>query len=137
MEGYDARVMRGRPIPVVVISLVLIATGAGALVSHTVDRDYVWVALESLAAIVAGVFLLRASNWARWLALGWIAFHVVVSFSHSGVEFAVHIVVFAAFAYFLFRGAARSTQALTVRTEEPNAGRRPTHTSPGKHEGKP
>jgi hypothetical protein len=98
--------MGKRPIPVIVISVVLIVTGAGGLVSHAMDRDFVWIALESLAAIIAGVFMLRASHWARWLALGWTAFHVAVSFSHSGLELAIHILVFAAFGYFLFRGPA-------------------------------
>ena len=37
----------------------------------------------SSLAIVCGVFLLRGHNWARWLALAWIAFHVVLSAFHA------------------------------------------------------
>jgi len=37
-----------------------------------------WVCLLSLAAVIAGAGLLRGYNWARWLALAWIAFHVAI-----------------------------------------------------------
>ena len=103
--------MNKRPLPVTIISLILIATGAGGLFFHLTDftvqhpfqYDVVWISLVSLIAIVCGVYMLRASNWARWLALAWIAFHVILSVFHSRVELGVHILVFAAFAYFLFR----------------------------------
>jgi hypothetical protein len=54
---------------------------------------------------VAGVFLLRGQNWARWLALAWITFHVVISY---GVlrELVVHGVICVVFAWILFRPAA-------------------------------
>ena len=54
-------------------------------------------------AIVAGVFMLRGSNWARWLAILWIASHVIISAFHPISELAIHIVVFALFAFVLFR----------------------------------
>jgi hypothetical protein len=57
-------------------------------------------------AIVAGAFMLRGSNWARWLAMVWIASHVVISIFHSPFELALHIVVCALFAWFLFRPLA-------------------------------
>ena len=47
--------------------------------------------------------MLRGCNWARWLALAWIAFHVVLSAFHSLPEFALHAVLCAVFAYFLLR----------------------------------
>ena len=52
--------------------------------------------------------MLRAFNWARWLAMAWIAFHVVLSFFHAWPEMAVHGVIFVAFAYFLFRPEANA-----------------------------
>jgi len=100
-----------RPLSVTIISVVLIATGAIGLVfhltgfsaQHPFQYDVIWVTLVRLIAIVSGVYMVRASNWARWLSLAWIAFHVILSAFHSRFELGVHILVFAAFAYFLFR----------------------------------
>ena len=64
--------------------------------------------LFELILIVAGVFILRGRNWARWLALAWIAFHVALSFFHSLREVAVHTVILLAFAWVLFRPASRA-----------------------------
>ncbi len=50
--------------------------------------------------------MLRGHNWARWLALAWIAFHVVLSAFHALAELAVHSLFCAIMAYFLFRPAA-------------------------------
>jgi hypothetical protein len=50
--------------------------------------------------------MLRGHNWARWLALAWIGCHVILSAFHSVFEVAVHGLLFAAIAYFLFRPRA-------------------------------
>ena len=42
-------------------------------------NEFVWITALGAAAIVAGAFMLRGHNWARWLALAWIAAHVVIS----------------------------------------------------------
>jgi hypothetical protein len=106
--------MNQRPLSVTILSLVLIATGALGIVFHLTDftpqhafqYDVVWVSLVRLIAIVCGVYMLRASNWARWLSLAWISFHVIISIFHSPFQLGVHILVCAAFAYFLFRPRA-------------------------------
>ncbi len=105
--------MTRRPLPVTVIACLLIVTGAVGLVYHLTEfqahpfpTDLVWISLVRLLAIVAGVYLLRGRNWARWLALAWIAFHVVVSAFNSWFQVAFHGVLCAAFAYFLFRPSA-------------------------------
>jgi hypothetical protein len=90
------------------------ATGLLSLVSHLtgftghhpIEPDIVWALLVNLAALVAGGFMLRAANWARWLALAWIGFHVILSLFHSAWELGIHTLVFAGFAYFLFRRQA-------------------------------
>jgi hypothetical protein len=99
-----------RPPAVIVISLVLIATGAAGLVFHLTDFstqpfqfEVVWISLVRLLAIVGGFYMLRASNWARWLSMVWIGFHVIISVFNSWFQVGVHILVFVAFAYFLFR----------------------------------
>jgi len=54
-----------------------------------------------LMAAVIGLYMLWGHNWARWLAMAWIAFHVVVSAFHSLTEFAMHGLIFALFVYAL------------------------------------
>jgi len=42
----------------------------------------------------------------RGLAKVWIALHVAISVLHSWQQFVMHAIVFAVFAFFLFRSAA-------------------------------
>lgn len=112
-DGWSrrSRSVKRRPLPVTILSLALIVTGAAGLAFHLTDfkaqhpfpYDVVWISLVRLIAVVCGVYMLRAGNWARWLSLAWIAFHVILSIFHSPLQLEVHILVFAAFAYFLFR----------------------------------
>ena len=50
--------------------------------------------------------MLRGHNWARWLALAWIVYHVILSAFHMLSELAIHILFCAILAYFLFRPTA-------------------------------
>jgi hypothetical protein len=103
-----------RPLSVTLVSLLLIAAGAVGLVHHVTElnprqslpSDTAWVSLVRVLAIVAGVFMLRGHNWARWLAMAWIAFHVAISVLHSWQQVVMHAIVLAIFAFFLFRSAA-------------------------------
>lgn len=56
----------------------------------------------------APVFMLQGRNWARRLALAWIAFHVAISFFDSLQKAAVHGLLLVLIAYFLFRPDART-----------------------------
>ena len=101
--------VKNRPLAVTIISLILIATGALGIAFHFTDftaqpfqYDVVWVSLVRLIALVSGVYMLRASNWARWFSMAWIGFHVILSAFHSPLQLVVHICVCAAFGYFLF-----------------------------------
>ena len=102
-----------RPLAVTIIAILLIVTGAGGLVAHLSDFsrsnpfqfDVIGVAMVRAMAIVCGAYLLLAKNWARWAAIAWISFHVVVSMFHSWGQTAVHVAIAAAFAYFLFRAS--------------------------------
>ncbi len=106
--------MNNRPLSVLLVACLYIATGALGFISHLIqykpqhpfDYSLVWISLVSLLAVVSGVYMLRGGNWARWLALAWIAFHVVLSAFHSPFELAVHSLLFVAFAYLLFRPPA-------------------------------
>jgi hypothetical protein len=61
-----------------------------------------------VALLAAGVFILRGHNWARWLALGWIAFHVAVSFYDSLSKVIAHTIILLIFVAILFNPAARA-----------------------------
>ena len=100
-----------RPLSITIISWLFIATGVIGLVYHSrefsgLDSDAAWVCLVRLVAIVCGAFMLRAQNWARWLLLVWLAYHIILSAFHSLLEFAVHGLLLAVLAWFLFRQKA-------------------------------
>ena len=61
------------------------------------------VHLSRLAAVVAGVFMLYGRNWARWLLVIWIIFHIVLSALHSIFQLLLHALIFTVILYFLFR----------------------------------
>jgi hypothetical protein len=104
--------MKKRPTLVTAISWVLIASGVAGLAFHITDfagadkLDYVLVSRVRALAIVAGGFMLPGSNWARWLSMLWISFHVMISAFHPMRELTIHILVFAVFAFVLFRSDA-------------------------------
>jgi hypothetical protein len=106
--------MAKRPPSVTVVSILLAAAGAVGLVYHWKDvnlnhpfqNDALLVELIRLLAIISGVYMLRGCNWARWLAMAWISFHVVLGAFHSFQQFAMHVLVSAIFAFVLFRRPA-------------------------------
>src|SRR5215469_11137459 len=106
--------MAKRPIYVTIIAWVYIVMGAIGFVYHfptlqarsVLAFDALWIELIRLAAVLCGVYLLFGRNWARWLALAWMAFHVVVSAFHTMPEMAMHAVFLAVLAYLLTRPAA-------------------------------
>jgi hypothetical protein len=96
------------PVSVVVIACLYLAVGIVGFVAHFQDlraRDGISIEITEFLAIVCGVFLLRAQNWARWLAVAWMAFHVAMSF---GVwrELAIHGVFLVVIGWCLFRADA-------------------------------
>ena len=100
-----------RPLAVTIVGCVYIATGAIGFAAHVGDlrvAQFDGVGVESirLLALVAGIFLLLGQNWARWLAGGWMAVHVVLSVFHGWGQVAVHCVFLAAVAWLLFRPQA-------------------------------
>ncbi|MBV9268971.1 MAG: hypothetical protein JO061_22565 [Acidobacteriaceae bacterium] len=104
-----------RPLSVTILGFVYIAVGTIGFAYHATEfwgagafrYDTLWIELVEAIAIVCGVFILRGRNWARWLALAWMAFHVVVSAFHPFRELAMHAVLCALIAWLLFRADAR------------------------------
>ena len=118
--------MNERPRSITVISWLFMAAGVIGLACHATefkaDRPFQyevgWVCLVRLLAILCGVFMLRGSNWARWLLVVWMGYHIVLSALHSPMQLFVHGLLFAVILYFLFRPQAsayfRSTRPESV-----------------------
>ena len=108
--------MNKRPLTVTIICWLFISTGAIGLAFHLTEInprqpfqiENAWILLLRLMAIICGVFMLRGSNWARWLGLAWIGFHAYLSFFHSLKGVLVHGLLFVLIGYVLFRPEARA-----------------------------
>jgi hypothetical protein len=106
--------MNKRPLSVTMVSVLLIAAGTAGIVYHfgelklhpPVHYGPLGILLVRVLAIVAGVFMLRGQDWARWLALLWIASHVGISFLHSWQQVIMHALFLVVFAFLLLRPAA-------------------------------
>jgi hypothetical protein len=108
--------MTKRPVTITIIAALFILVGLGGLVRDSMDLpslaahhdETVWIATVHGLAILAGAFLLRGDNWARWLAIAWMSFHVAISFGGPVMALLIHIAFLALFVYFLFFGDARA-----------------------------
>ena len=109
-----------RPWEVTFLGLLFIVAGMVGLFYHVRQEKLSWslalILLLRAAAVAGGIFLLLGQNWARWLTVLWLAFHVVVSAMHSMEQMAAHGVLLAVVAYFLFtdRAAAFFRRAKTA-----------------------
>jgi len=99
-----------RPRSITIISWLFIIFGSIALLSGVLPfRDLVshwYVHLSRILMIVAGVFMLKGHNWARWLLVLWVTFHIVISALHSTLFLLMHVVIFSVILYFVFRRQA-------------------------------
>jgi hypothetical protein len=109
-----------RPISITILACVYIAVGIMGFTYHfrellSWQHDSLWIELSEAVAIVCGVFMLRGQNWARWLALAWMLFHVIVSAFDSMHQFLMHSLICAGIAWILLHPTAaryfRSSQA--------------------------
>jgi uncharacterized membrane protein len=94
-----------RPWQVTFLGLLFIVVGLAGLIYHLTDRprdrSIVLISLFRILAVVGGFFLLKGYNWARWLLIAWLAFHVVVGALHSFWQTITHLVLLLVIAYFL------------------------------------
>jgi hypothetical protein len=103
-----------RPFLVTLLGCVLAAAGCVGLIYHLGDLksngplqyDVLGIASIRLLAVIAGVFLIAGRNWAKWMALAWLALHVVISALHSIPEAISHAILLALFWYVLSRPEA-------------------------------
>ena len=113
-EGDGAMKIGKRPLAVVIVAGLYIAVGmmgfgyhfGELLKGNPFQTDAIWVELVECVAIVCGVFMLRGQNWARWVAIAWIAAHVVISAFNSVSQFAAHGVFCVLITWVLLRGEA-------------------------------
>jgi hypothetical protein len=99
------------PLSVIVIGCLFAAAGAIGIVHHANEfnvhspeqQDLILVSSIRLLAVVAAVFLFFGHNWARWLLIIWLAFHIVLSAFHSVSQVLMHSLLLGIVAYFLFR----------------------------------
>jgi len=61
-----------------------------------------YVHVSRILMALSGVFMLFGFNWARWLLVVWMAFHLVIGALHSPFQLLMHTLLFAVFLYFLF-----------------------------------
>src|SRR4026209_40519 len=101
--------MPPRPRSITIISWLFIIFGTISLIGGLVTTDlksHWYFHLSRLLQIVAGVFMLYGRNWARWLLVAWMAFHIVLSALHSALQLLMHAVMFSVILYCLVRRPA-------------------------------
>ncbi|MGA8036702.1 MAG: hypothetical protein WA823_16615 [Candidatus Acidiferrales bacterium] len=93
------------PYEINVVGWLFIVVGGAALGYHlakdSIDRWMPLIMLLELLAVFGGIFLLRGANWARWLVLAWLAFHVVIAALNSFAQALPHIVLLVVIGYVL------------------------------------
>jgi hypothetical protein len=129
--------MNKRPSSITVISWIFIVFGSIAFLSSFLppvgtpaalslaDLKTHWmVHLARFLGVVSGVFMLYGFNWARWLLVIWIVFHLILSILHSPLQLLMHTLIFAVILYFIFRPQAsayfRGTSNSRVQSEDIN-----------------
>ena len=91
--------MKNRPIPVIIVSIMFLLAGTIGFAYHLKElfeiknnlNETIWILILRILAIVCGLLLLSRINWARWLAIAWMVYHVIISTLHSTSELLVHI----------------------------------------------
>jgi hypothetical protein len=96
------------PLAVAVIACSYVLVGVVGCIYHfshllAGERGAIWIELTELLALISGAGLLRGYNWARWLAVLWLAAHVVLTAFESLPQFAFHAGLWGAITWLLFR----------------------------------
>jgi len=112
--------MKKRPLSVTIIGWIFILFCAVAFGSELVrvfrvsfttdDTKFIVVHLSEtglvlavrLLGVIGGMFLLRGCNWARWVLVVWMGYHVIYSATSSMREMLVHAVFLVVLVCFLF-----------------------------------
>jgi hypothetical protein len=97
-----------RPISILLIACLYLAVNVAGIVAHfhgllAWEQGSTWAEGTEFVGLLCGVFMLLGHNWARWLAVAWILFHVILSAMHSWGETVMHGLFCVAIAWILFR----------------------------------
>jgi hypothetical protein len=76
------------------------------LARHAFHIDVIEIEVTELVALFAGIYVLRGHNWARFLAVAWILFHVILSAFEPDRGLLVHSVICILIIWALFNPAA-------------------------------
>jgi hypothetical protein len=112
--------MTKRPLSITVISWLFIGAGGVTLLAGLISTadspathhipehsfEFWLVPAIRILAILCGLFMLYGFNWARWLLVVWVGYHVILSAMHSPFELFVHSLLFTVLLYFVFRSQA-------------------------------
>lgn len=99
-----------RPVPVLVVACLFLLVGIIGFIYHfqqLQQPDGIWIEIIEALAVLSGAFMLRGQNWARWVALGWMAFHVALSAFGAVRELFIHALILAGIAWLLFLPESR------------------------------
>lgn len=110
-EGEEYMASGERPLSVTAVAWLFIAVGTVTFVYHSPGLlhpqwDDFAIEFTELLALLAGIFMLRRQNWARWLALAWMVFHVALSAFPPFHGLVVHVLIFGGIAWLLLRSDA-------------------------------
>ena len=108
--------MKNKPISVLIVAILLILAGTVGFFYHLQDFSdpdqelYITILVEILriVAIISGVLLLRRNNLGKWLAIGWVALHVIISALNSVQEMLMHLVILIIITVLLFLPSSSS-----------------------------
>ena len=92
--------MKNRPLPVIIVSILFIIAGSVGFIYHFKEffepnaslTELLFIQFVRITAIVCGILLLISVNWARWLAIAWLIYHIMISALNSTSEMIAHIV---------------------------------------------
>ena len=99
--------MKNRPIPIIIVSTLFILVGIVGFAFHVKelsDKVYetIWVLFVEILAVACGILLLLKIAWARWLAIAWLLYHIIISAFNSRSEMIAHIVFLIVISILLF-----------------------------------
>jgi hypothetical protein len=103
--------MKKRPIPIIIVSVLFILVGCIGFASHVQELsgkpyETIWVLFLEILAVACGILLLFKISWARWIAVAWLLYHVIISSFNATSEMIIHIVFSVIISVLLFLPAS-------------------------------
>jgi len=124
--------MKNRPLPVIIVSILFILAGCVGFVYHVREfsepnnnlYELIWILILRILAIVCGILLLFRINWARWVTIAWLIYHIIISAFNSTSEMIAHIVFLIIVSVLLFLPVSSRYFKINTNNENKEALRR-------------